>query len=307
VILRARVGNAEIEADAVEKAGLGQGDAPGREIIANVKNQPVGAGNECRVFEQRSVAAAVGVGHPFDDGLRLVAAEERDPDARPGTAVGEIEDMGRQPAHGGSVRDPDGGSVKSVASRWFMACYNHMMRESEQRPIAPVSLTPLPRTMSRAGFVAAYGAIYEDAPWVAEAAWDQGLGPAEDTAAGLHAALAAVVAAAGRERQLALLRAHPELGVSDARAGSLGAHSRAEQAGAGLDACTARELARFQALNAAYRAHFGFPFIIAVRGRGRAEILAVFEHRLNNDPAVERAAALTEVDRIAAIRLGLFG
>jgi len=180
------------------------------------------------------------------------------------------------------------------------------MDENGQHSIHPATLSPPPRTMSRAAFVTTYGSIYEDSPWVAEAAWDKGLGPAEDTAAGLYAALSAAVAAAERARRLALLRAHPELGVSAARAGSLGAHSRAEQAGAGLDACTNRELARFQALNTAYRARFGFPFIIAVKGRSRAEILTIFERRLTNDPADEVATALAEVDRIAAIRLDLF-
>ncbi len=115
--------------------------------------------------------------------------------------------------------------------------------------------------------------------------------------------MAAIVEAAGHERQLALLRAHPELAGKLAIARDLTADSRIEQASARLDQCTLQEFARFQELNAAYNAWFGFPFIIAVRGLQRADILAAFERRIGNDKAAEFREALDQVHKIARLRL----
>ena len=155
----------------------------------------------------------------------------------------------------------------------------------------------------RAAFVARYGGLYEHSPWVAEAVYDAGqAGLARDPEA-QQAAMAAVVEAAGRETQLALLRAHPDLAGRLALAGDLTAASSAEQAGAGLDHCSPEELARFQDLNARYTARFGFPFILAVKGKTRAEILAAFEARIDNDVETEFATALAQVHRIALLRL----
>jgi 2-oxo-4-hydroxy-4-carboxy-5-ureidoimidazoline decarboxylase len=160
-----------------------------------------------------------------------------------------------------------------------------------------------PTAMTRPEFVAGFGGIYEHSPWVAEAVYDARLAPAHDSLEGLHAAMVEAVALAPRERRLALLRAHPDLAGRLAVAGGLTAASSAEQASAGLDACTPAEFARFQALNTAYREKFGFPFIMAVKGRSRAEILAAFERRVNNDPETEFATALSEVHKIALLRL----
>jgi OHCU decarboxylase len=160
-----------------------------------------------------------------------------------------------------------------------------------------------PRLLSREAFMAAQGAVYERSPWIAEALLARGLTPAHDTVGGLHAALRAIVDAAPHDRQLALLRAHPDLAGRLALRGELTAHSAAEQAGAGLGQCSPEEFARFTQLNEAYQARFGFPFIMAVRGRTRAEILAAFERRLGNDAASEFATALAEVHKIALLRL----
>ena len=89
--------------------------------------------------------------------------------------------------------------------------------------------------------------------------------------------MAKVLAAADDEAKLALIRAHPDLAGRAAIAGDLTDSSRSEQAGAGLDRCTPEEYRRFQELNAAYKEKFGFPFILAVGGRTRQEILAAFE------------------------------
>jgi OHCU decarboxylase len=153
--------------------------------------------------------------------------------------------------------------------------------------------------LDQAGFVAALGWVFEGSPWVAERAWAARPFASRDA---LHAALVAVVQAASPEEQLALIRAHPDLGTRLGRA-ALSAASVAEQAGAGLDRLSDAEFARFQDLNARYRERFGFPFIIAVRHHTRASILAAFEARLQHDAATERATALAEIAEIARLRL----
>ncbi|MBP2312872.1 2-oxo-4-hydroxy-4-carboxy-5-ureidoimidazoline decarboxylase [Azospirillum soli] len=155
--------------------------------------------------------------------------------------------------------------------------------------------------MDRAAFLTRFGGVFEHSPWIAEGAWDAG--PIPDTAEGLHAAMVAVLRAAPREKQLALLNAHPDLAGKLAVRGELTADSSLEQASAGLDRCTPEEFARFTDLNDAYKARFGFPFIMAVKGRSRAEILEAFEARVHNGPEEEFATALAQVERIAWLRL----
>jgi len=145
-------------------------------------------------------------------------------------------------------------------------------------------------------FVAAVGWIFEHSPWVAERAWP---GRPFASAEALHAAMVAEVAAAGDDEQLALLRAHPDLG---SRA-KMSAASVGEQAGAGLDSLTASEFDRLQALNAAYGERFGFPFLFAVKGSTKHDVLAALARRLPAAPGDERAEALRQVSRIAWFRL----
>jgi OHCU decarboxylase len=161
-----------------------------------------------------------------------------------------------------------------------------------------------PRDLDGPRFVALYGGVYEHSPWIADAVAAGGLDHRHDTAEGLQSAMKTVVDRAPRERQLALLRAHPDLAGRLAVRGGLTAESTSEQASAGLNACTPDEFARFQSLNDRYKAKFGFPFIMAVCGRHRAEILAAFERRVGNDEATEFATALAEVHKIALLRLG---
>jgi OHCU decarboxylase len=164
-------------------------------------------------------------------------------------------------------------------------------------------MPPRPSQLPRDAFVARFGGVFEHSPWIAVAAWDRGLGPDADTAEGLHARLCAVLRSAGAERQLALIHAHPDLAGKLAQAKRLTEDSAQEQASAGLDRLTPGELARFTELNDAYRARFGFPFVVAVRGLTKVDILAAFERRLANDPDAERQAALEQVERIALLRL----
>ncbi|AFO86522.1 allantoinase PuuE [Phaeobacter inhibens] len=161
----------------------------------------------------------------------------------------------------------------------------------------------LPRQMSRARFVEAYGGIFEHSPWIAERAHDLELGPAHDRAAGLHNALCRMFRSASEEERLGVLTAHPDLAGKLAAAKRLTVESTNEQASAGLDALTDAERTRFTQLNTAYVEKHGFPFIIAVRDHDKASILAAFERRIGHDRASEFAEACRQVERIAEFRL----
>ncbi len=164
-------------------------------------------------------------------------------------------------------------------------------------------LNPRPSTQGRDAFISRYGDVYEHSPWIAEAAWDNGLGAEQDTPEGLATAMAAILNAAPAERQLALIRAHPDLAGKTAERGELTADSTREQAGAGLDQCSPEEYARFHRYNTRYQQRFGFPFVMAVKGSDRHQILAAFERRLEHTPEQERRTAIGEINRIARLRL----
>ncbi|MDP4021719.1 2-oxo-4-hydroxy-4-carboxy-5-ureidoimidazoline decarboxylase [Methylobacterium sp. NEAU 140] len=154
--------------------------------------------------------------------------------------------------------------------------------------------------LDRDAFVAKLGGVFEHAAWVAEAA--HAARPFADRA-GLHDAMMEAVRAAPEAARLAFLNGHPELAGPEARAKAMTADSESEQGSAGLDRLTAADAAAFDRLNAAYREKFGFPFIVAVRGRGRTEILALFEERLARGRAEEEATALDEIAAITRMRL----
>ena len=156
-------------------------------------------------------------------------------------------------------------------------------------------------TDDRAAFVARYGGIYEHSPWVAEQAYDDILRGA--ARAEIGELLASCVDRADRAAKLALIRAHPDLAGRAAVRGELTDESSAEQRSAGIDRCTPDEYERFQMLNAAYKHKFGFPFVMAVRGRSRQEILGAFEARVGNDPEREFETAIREIHKIARLRL----
>ena len=160
-----------------------------------------------------------------------------------------------------------------------------------------------PSAMDRARFVQRFGGVFEHSPWVADRAFDLELGPAHDSATGLHNALCRVFRSASAEERLGVLAAHPDLAGKLAQAKRLTADSSREQASAGLDALTDAERAEFQQMNTAYVAKHGFPFIIAVRDNTKASILTAFQARLAHDRAAEFATACAQVERIAALRL----
>jgi len=153
----------------------------------------------------------------------------------------------------------------------------------------------------RDAFIMRFGGVYEHSPWVAEAIFDDG--NVADDLSQLAQAMATVVDGASGERQLALLRAHPDLAGRLAVRGELTQASTDEQKSAGLDQCSREELEKFQRLNKAYTDRFGFPFILAVSGKTRTQILENFEVRLGNSPEQEFVTALGEVHKIARIRL----
>ncbi|PWT98763.1 MAG: OHCU decarboxylase [Terriglobia bacterium] len=150
--------------------------------------------------------------------------------------------------------------------------------------------------LDRERFVEAIGWVFEHSPWAAERAWE--LRPFANIES-LHAAMVAQVEAAKPEEQLALLRAHPDLGTR----ARMSTASTGEQAGAGLDRLNPEEFERLLALNSAYRAKFGFPFLFAVKGSSKHEILAALEQRLHSTPEQEHREALRQVYRIAEFRL----
>ena len=150
-------------------------------------------------------------------------------------------------------------------------------------------------------FVEKYGGIYEHSPWVAEQA-EPVVGDSTDIEE-IARVMADCVDNADKDRQLALIRAHPDLAGKAQIAGELTEDSTSEQSSAGLDQCTPEEYLRFQDMNQAYHLRFGFPFVMAVRNSSRAQILEAFENRLGNDRDIEFETALAEIHTIARLRL----
>ncbi|MDX1103085.1 2-oxo-4-hydroxy-4-carboxy-5-ureidoimidazoline decarboxylase [Sinorhizobium medicae] len=156
--------------------------------------------------------------------------------------------------------------------------------------------------LTRDDFIRRFGGIFEHSPWVAERAYDRAAS-AGLTAGNVHSALCNAFREASPADRLRVLRAHPDLAGKLAVAGELTADSKAEQASAGLDRLSPEEHARFTELNSAYIKKFGFPFIIAVKGLVKGDILAAFEQRIDNSAEEEFEAACAEVERIARLRL----
>ena len=163
--------------------------------------------------------------------------------------------------------------------------------------------TLTPSSLTREDFVKAFADIYEHSPWVAEKAFDLGHGSDLDDIETLHARMSDILLSADHATQLALINAHPDLAGKAAVQGQLTEASTNEQAGAGIHQCTAEEFARFTELNDAYKAKFAFPFIMAVKGSNRHQILAAFETRIHNSAQTEFACALAEINKIALFRL----
>lgn len=163
-------------------------------------------------------------------------------------------------------------------------------------PPTLASLSAAPRDE----FVRTLGGIFEHTPWIAERAYAARPFASVDD---LHRAMVATLASAPLEAKLALICAHPELAGKEAAAGTMTADSVGEQASAGLDRCTPDELARLRAGNTAYRDKFGFPFVMAVKGKSRQEILTALASRVGGTRDAEFARCIDEIGKIARLRL----
>ena len=149
-------------------------------------------------------------------------------------------------------------------------------------------------------FVALLGAVFEHSPWVAERA---AKARPFRSRAELLDEMRSVLQRASPEEQLALIRAHPQLGARGRSRTQLTEASANEQRRAGLEACTDAEFAQLMQLNSAYVEKFSFPFILAVRGHTPESILAALQSRLSNDAGSERQAALGQIGLIGGYRL----
>ncbi|TCK23796.1 2-oxo-4-hydroxy-4-carboxy-5-ureidoimidazoline decarboxylase [Ancylobacter aquaticus] len=164
---------------------------------------------------------------------------------------------------------------------------------------APLSLDTL-NGLDRNGFVVALDGVFEHAPWVAQAAFARA---PFATVEALHDALMAAVRARPEAERVAFVAGHPDLAGKAARAGAMAADSISEQVGLGLDRLSDDEYARFERLNGAYRARFGFPFVICVRRQTRDALLDAFEARMLQGREAELSTALDEIGHITALRL----
>jgi len=162
-----------------------------------------------------------------------------------------------------------------------------------------ISLTEL-NSSDREEFVRIVGPVFEHSPWIAETTWAK---KPFANAKELHAALCETVKNSGEEKQLILIRAHPDLVGRLALAGQLTKESTGEQASAGLDKLLPEEIILFQSNNAAYKEKFGFPFVICARLNKKEAILNGFKIRLNHSREQEIKTALEEIFKITELRL----
>jgi 2-oxo-4-hydroxy-4-carboxy-5-ureidoimidazoline decarboxylase len=152
----------------------------------------------------------------------------------------------------------------------------------------------------REQFVESLGGIFEHSPWVADLVYD--CLPFDSTAQ-LHQCMVETIEKSPDFQRMALICSHPELAGKEADAGTLTAHSKQEQSRAGLDQCSADELAHLQSLNQAYREKFEFPFVIAVTGLNNTQIIEAVATRLQNSAQVEFDNNIAEIGKIGKIRL----
>ena len=162
-----------------------------------------------------------------------------------------------------------------------------------------ISLTSLNQS-DRNQFVESLGGIFERSPWVADLVYESRPFDSRDQ---LHQIMFETVQQSPEFQRMALICNHPELAGKEAAEGTLTNDSRAEQSRAGLDQCSAEELAQLQSLNLAYRQKFDFPFVIAVTGLDKTQIIAAIESRLNNSVSVEFDTSIAEIGKIGMIRL----
>jgi OHCU decarboxylase len=193
--------------------------------------------------------------------------------------------------------------VKSHEKVWLARRLDIARHWQQTHPFDASAHTNRPSVMNREEFIAEFGDIFEESAWVAEDAFALELGPAHDSAEGVHNALCRAFRAASYEKRLAVLCAHPDLAGKLAQQGELTQSSTQEQASAGLDNLSAQEVSHFTKMNSAYTEKFGHPFIIAVKGLNKQESLQAFQARIENNPDAEFTEACRQVEKIAILRL----
>jgi len=191
--------------------------------------------------------------------------------------------------------------VKSHDDVWFAKRIEIAEHWAEHHPVD--KNVARPSQMDKSEFVKLYGGVFEHSAWIAERAFDAEMGAANDTAIGLHSALKQQFRTASHDERLGVLTAHPDLAGKLAAANRLTAESTSEQAGAGLDSLTDDERSTFTKLNTDYVEKFGFPYIIAVKGLTKDQILEAFKTRISNSKDEEFETACRQVERIALLRL----
>lgn len=167
----------------------------------------------------------------------------------------------------------------------------------------PYEVWDRPSRMSEANFVKSFGGVFEHSAWIAKKAYALERAPTTDTAIGLHSLLARVFRKATYKDRLGVLNAHPDLAGKLAAAKRLTKESTNEQASAGLDQLTDKERKTFNRLNKTYVEKFGFPFIIAVKGLTKNQIMKAFKTRIDNDKDEEFETACKQVEKIALLRI----
>jgi len=153
--------------------------------------------------------------------------------------------------------------------------------------------------LSRSEFVEIFANIFEKTKWIAEKLYNQ---KPFNNFKDLCSKMLGIFETAGKETQLKILEAHPDL-ADKVTVNLLTSNSRSEQSNAGLDQCSEEEFNEFKNLNKSYRQKYGFPFVIAVKGKNKMEILSEFRKRILNSVDEEFNEAIIQVGKIANLRL----
>jgi len=162
-----------------------------------------------------------------------------------------------------------------------------------------ISLTSL-NQFNREQFIESLGSIFEHSPWVADLVYEN---RPFDSKVRLHQTMVEAVKQSPELQRMALICNHPELAGKEADEGTLTEDSQKEQSRAGLDQCTAAELTQLKSLNNSYLEKFDFPFVIAVTGLDKSQIIAAIELRLKNSAGDEFDTSINEIAKIGMIRL----
>ena len=152
--------------------------------------------------------------------------------------------------------------------------------------------------LSKSEFIKVFANIFENARWIAEELYNK---KPFDNFEELSSKILNIFETATKEKQLKILKDHPDL-ANKTKISLLTPDSLKEQTGAGLDQCTEEEFNEFKKLNASHK-KFGFPFILAIKGKTKAEILNNFKKRIYSDPETEFDEAIKQVKQIASFRL----